>query len=55
MAEKSGETARSVFWDMPLVLVYAWEHFSLRSNGIDTKPTGEDNGGEDLLNLLKDL
>ena len=29
---------------MPLVLVYGWEHYSLRSNGVDTKRIGEDDG-----------
>ena len=37
------ETARNIFWNMPLSLVYAWEHYHYRSNNVDTKRLG----GED--------
>ena len=44
MVGVSGETARYVFWEMPLSLVYAWEHNYYRANGVDTKRLGADDG-----------
>ena len=42
--KESGLTATEVFWEMPVVIVYAWEHYSYRANGIDTKRMGKDDG-----------
>ena len=44
VADNSGETARDVFWEMPLSLVYAWEHYHYRVNNVDTKRLGRDDG-----------
>lgn len=45
---------------MPLVLVNAWEHYSYRTNGIDTKSAYNDNKigsleGHGALEYLKTL
>lgn len=43
VAKQSGLTAEEVFWNMPLIIVNAWEHYGYRCNGIDTKSVGGDN------------
>jgi hypothetical protein len=43
VAKHSGLTAQEVFWEMPLILVYSWEHYGYRCNGIDTKSLSGDN------------
>ena len=43
VAKESGIKAQEIFWEMPLIVVYAWEHYSYRVNGIDTKSIYEDN------------
>ena len=55
-----GQTAQQIFWEMPLVLVNAWEHYSYRTNGIDTKSAYNDNKignlqGHGALEYLKTL
>tara|TARA_B100001939_G_C16920185_1_gene608947 strand:- start:149 stop:304 length:156 start_codon:yes stop_codon:yes gene_type:complete len=38
-----GEKAQDIFWEMPLIEVYAWEHYAYRVNGIDVYSVVKEN------------